>query len=292
MRAEKTTLADQLERIAREEDDGKPKTGRRYYYLALSYGYISPSMEATDAAKKEREAAYKKVLDVLGTMRMSGQLSWDIVLDLTRELDEWRVYGGTREARTELRRLYDEDRWLGQECYPVLVVEKDTLEPVCKPMAYGWQMPFASSRGYSSHRLQHDVAQMLNRRRAKTGQLGMVYFVSDHDPSGLDPQRAWEEALANFGAIALVTRIGLTRHQVRSHVDGRGQPLEELAIEVKATDKRSARYIEQYGRRCWEADILPAWVIEQTLDLEIRSWLGRKLWDRRDAEIERARALL
>ena len=98
--------------------------------------------------------------------------------------------------------------------------------------------------------------------------------------------------LANFGAIALVTRIGLTRHQVRSHVDGRGQPLEELAIEVKATDKRSARYIEQYGRRCWEADILPAWVIEQTLDLEIRSWLGRKLWDRRDAEIERARALL
>src|SRR5262245_40683064 len=53
MRAEKTTLADHLERIASEEDGGAPKTGRRYYYLALSYGYISPDMGASDAAKRE-----------------------------------------------------------------------------------------------------------------------------------------------------------------------------------------------------------------------------------------------
>ena len=49
-----------------------------------------------------------------------------------------------------MRRLYDEDRWLGQKYFPLLVVEKDTMEPVCKPMAERWQMPFASSRGYGS----------------------------------------------------------------------------------------------------------------------------------------------
>src|SRR5262245_60110484 len=47
MRAEKTTLAEQLERIAHEEDNGEPKTGRRYYYLALSYRYITPDMGAS-----------------------------------------------------------------------------------------------------------------------------------------------------------------------------------------------------------------------------------------------------
>jgi hypothetical protein len=81
-----------------------------------------------------------------------------------------------------MRRHYQEDKWLGQPFYPILIVEKGTMEPVCKPMARRWQMPFASLRGYGSLTLQHDVAKMLHRRYAKTGQAAVVYFV----PSGLD----------------------------------------------------------------------------------------------------------
>jgi hypothetical protein len=73
------------------------------------------------------------------------------------------------------------------------------MEPVCQPMAQHWQMPFASSRGYSSLKLQHDMAEMLNHRYARTGQRAIVYLISDLDPSGLDLQRAWVEALVNFG---------------------------------------------------------------------------------------------
>ena len=68
-----------------------------------------------------------------------------------------------------MRSSYDEDRWLGQPVFPILIVEKDTMEPVCKPMASRWQMPFASSRGYGSLPLQHDVAEMLRHRNARTG---------------------------------------------------------------------------------------------------------------------------
>ena len=57
---------------------------------------------------------------------------------------------------------------------------------------------------------------MLRHRYARTGQRAIVYFISDLDPSGLDLQRAWEEALANFGVrVAAFVRIGLTREQVR-----------------------------------------------------------------------------
>jgi hypothetical protein len=42
-------------------------------------------------------------------------------------------------------------------------------------------MPFASGRGDSPQRLRHDVAELVNRRRAKTRQSAMVYFISDHD---------------------------------------------------------------------------------------------------------------
>jgi hypothetical protein len=33
-----------------------------------------------------------------------------------------------------------------------------------------------------------------------------VYFVSDLDPSGLDLQRAWEEALNSFGVFPVFVR--------------------------------------------------------------------------------------
>ena len=42
-----------------------------------------------------------------------------------------------------------------------------------------WQMQFVSSRGYSSLKLQYDVAQMLNRRYAKTTQPAIILFISD-----------------------------------------------------------------------------------------------------------------
>jgi hypothetical protein len=132
----------------------------------------------------------------------------------------------------------------------------------------------------------HDVAEMLARRHAKTGQIAIVYFISDLDPSGLDLQRAWEAALDSFGAVYKVERIGLTPAQVAVHRLGR------LAIEVKPSDSRAKAFVREYGARCWEVDVLPAAVIERAIDDHLGSWLDVALWDRRHAEIERARKLL
>jgi hypothetical protein len=246
-------------------------------------------MSDSPGGKKSREGAYKRVTDVLGVLRKQWRLGWDMVLDLTRNVEQWETYESARDARAQLRRQYTEDRWLGQPYYPVLIIEKDTMEPVCEPIAQAWQMPFASSRGYSSLRLQHDVAMMLRRRQAKTRQRAIVYFISDHDPSGLDLQRAWEQALEDFGiVVAAFVRIGLTRQQVARIANPRLRP----GIEVKESDTRSADYIAEHGDRCWETDILPAAVIEAAISAHIASWLDRALWERRGTEIERARELL
>jgi len=138
------------------------------------------------------------------------------VLDNTRELDTWLMYRSPLETRVSMRRVYDEDRWLGQPYFPVTIVEKDTMEPICQPIARGWQMPFASSRGYGSLKLQHDVAEQLIHRKARTGQSARVLFISDHDPSGFDLQRAWRDALDDFGVDFTITRIALTHDQVQN----------------------------------------------------------------------------
>jgi hypothetical protein len=90
------------------------------------------------------------------------------------------------------------------------------------------------------------------------------------------------------GILARFIRIGLTRQQVLAITNAQLRQ----GIEVKPSDSRAANYMAQYGDRCWEADILPATTIEQAIDAEINSWLDHDAWNRRDAEIESARALL
>jgi hypothetical protein len=232
--------------------------------------------------------AQKRITDILGTLRKQSRLDWDMVLDLTRELDEWQTFESVRDARACLRRIYTEHLWIGQPRYPILIVEKDTMEPVCKPMARDWQIPFASSRGYGSLKLQHDVAVMIRKRFARTGQRAIVFFISDLDPSGIDLQRSWEQAMEDFNAPVSFVRLGLTMEQVQDPA----LDLDRLVVDVKPSDSRSRSFITLYGSRCWETDVLPAATIRGALNTAIRALLDERAWQRREQEIEAARALL
>jgi hypothetical protein len=116
-----------------------------------------------------------------------------------------------------------------------------------------------------------------SKRHAKTGQEAVVLFVSGLDPSGLDLQRAWEDALRHFGApVAKFVRIGLNRDQV----DALDNPVLRQGIEVKEGDSRADSYRAEFGDRCWETDILraataPRPCIAQTRPREIRTPRGR-----------------
>jgi hypothetical protein len=123
----------------------------------------------------------------------------------------------------------------------------------------------------------------------RTGQEAIVYFISDLDPSGVDLQRAWVDALDNFfePVHGDFVRIGLKPEQLSGL-----PPRLQQGIEVKPSDSRSRGFVAEYGARCWETDILPAATIEAALDAHVQSWLDADLWRRRDVEIERARKLL
>ncbi len=69
--------------------------------------------------------------------------------------------------------------------------------------------------------------------------------------------------------------------------------LGRLSIEVKPSDSRAKAYIEQYGNRCWEADVMSADVIRTALNRElVKMGFDAKKWKQIPAEIERARKLL
>lgn len=277
-------LADALVEIA---NDGNRRTARGFYYVALSRGLIRPSMDMTKEGKASRDAAYAKITNLIVNLRKAGRISWNAVLDLTRNIDMPRaVFDSPSDARAALRRQYDEDRWIGQDFYPIFIVEKDALEPICKPMATQWQMPFVSSRGYGSVTLQHDVARLVKERRAAhPEQLTLVLFISDHDPSGLDLQRAWEDTLKDDYRLPIILhRIGLTLEQA--------EQFPEFALRIKGSDSRSKSYEAEHGSRAWEADIMPEEMIRAAIDDSINGVLDQEMWEQRDRDIERARSLL
>ena len=209
-RATTDELSKHLLEIADRDDDGAPKTGRRYYYLALLATATSDRHHDRHArvGKEVARSAYKTPSpSKLGALRMAGRLGWDMVLDLTRELDEWQTYDSPREARAVMRRRYEEDSSLEQHHYPILIVEKDTLEPVCKPIARRWQMPFASAAATprsSSSMMWPKCSSPPCQDRAVRHHL----FRTDLDPTGLDLQRAWQDALEKFG---------VPHHRMRAH---------------------------------------------------------------------------
>ena len=117
-------------------------------------------------------------------LRKAGRLDWDPVLDLTRDLDEWQTYRSPREAPAALRRRYQEDRWLGQPY----------SDFNCREGHAGASLPADGaavtdavrlSRGYGSLKLQHDVAEMLRHRFAKTKQLAVIYLSPISTQAGL-----------------------------------------------------------------------------------------------------------
>src|SRR5215468_11151836 len=78
-------------------------------------------------------------------------------------------------------------------------------------------------------------------------------------------RRCWPRFVPNFRRTSSTTSPGSANDSPRQ------------GIEVKPSDSRARAFIEQYGDRCWETDILPAATIEQALDDHIRSWLDAKL---------------
>ena len=197
------------------------RTGRRYYYLAHQLLRLRPSRH-----ERQPQRLSARAMPPMTASRPSSASCGSKVASTSTggwcSTSPARSTAGRPMSRpaTPAPPCADattEDRWLGQAFYPVLIAEKDTLEPVLEPVARQWQMPFVSSRGYGSLKLQHDVAEMLRHRSAATGQRAVVFFISDLDPSGLDLQRRFRDPVSASEHIPHVRRSNPSPHRSISH---------------------------------------------------------------------------
>lgn len=213
--------------------------------------------EHLDPDTKNTVKNYAKLGDIISDGRVGGLIDWDAIEDRGRQPDshsEWDNLRGLVESALNSYRL---PRWRDQKTYVELWTEKDALSGVLQPIAYEYHITLMANRGYSSMSAMYESAQRIRRacigyteKKLMWNRLPIIFYVGDHDPSGLDMVRDIKTKLLLFGVKEdfLLEHIALTMEQIRDF-----NPPPNPA---KITDPRAKKYIEEFGDESWELDAL------------------------------------
>ena len=208
------------------------------------------------------ERAYKNLSATLDRARWEGLLSLDCLDDLGRVAAAPASWENAAEALTALAHQYRSD-WPYVEVW----AEKAAVAGILEPMVLQYGVTFLACRGFASLTA---IAESAVRFQGRTG---IVLYVGDHDPSGLDMDRDLQERLHRLGADVELQRLALTVEQIDHH-QLPPQP-------TKQSDTRTRGY---HHRGSWELDALPAEVLQGIVRDGIERLLPDDFDERRRAD--------
>lgn len=239
---------------------GYTLTLRQLYYQFVSRDIIANS-------QKE----YDRLGSIINDARLDGQIDWNAIIDLTREMTSNAHWDSPRDIVSACATQYQIDKWADQPNYVEVWIEKDALGGVFEPECKKLDVPFFSCRGYTSQSAMWSAGQRLKEKIEDGKEITILHF-GDHDPSGIDMTRDIGDRLALFaeGEVS-VHRIALNFDQVTRY-----KPPPNPA---KITDSRAAAYIRVHGRESWELDALEPRVLAQLVQTHVKALRDPDLWD-------------
>jgi hypothetical protein len=164
--------------------DDHPVTVRQAFYRLTSAGVIAKT-----------EAEYKgTVCRLLGEMRRSGEIPYERIADSTRWMRKPITFDSIEDALRSTAATYRRALWSDSTVAVEIWVEKEALAGVLVEITDPWDSPLMVTRGYPSMSFLHDAAVQI-RRRYENGQLTHIYYFGDHDPSGVDIDRAIRQGI-------------------------------------------------------------------------------------------------
>lgn len=180
----------------------RPATVRQTYYQLVCRGVI---------AKTETE--YKStVVRLLVEMRRDGTIPYGWVADNTRWMRKPRTYSSLEDMLSLTAETYRRALWDGQPAYVEVWLEKDALAGVLIDETGEWDVPLMVTRGYSSVSFLASAAETIAEQDRPT----FIYYLGDHDPSGVDIPRVVERELRRMAPDAEIhfERIAVTEEQI------------------------------------------------------------------------------
>jgi hypothetical protein len=222
-----------------------PVTLRGVYYRVVSAGAVPKT-----------EAAYQLVGRELLKLRRNGTVPYSWITDGTRLHLKSASFSGLDHLLDSAAKSYRRALWDDQNDAVIVLSEKDAISGVVYPVTDRWDVELGIVRGYSSETFTHSIAEtvLANRRR---GKVTWIYQLGDHDPSGLDAWRSFQQRVTEFvqsRAVVLFERLAVTPRQI-----------EDYRLPTRPTKRTDTRAAGFAGESV-EVDALPATVLRSIVE--------------------------
>lgn len=264
------TVNDILDEYAQQ---GFRLTLRQLYYQLVSRAMIENTVRS-----------YKNLGNLVSDARQAGMIDWKMIEDRNRSTVCPAHWESPAEIARAAAQQFRVDKWADQPYHVEVMVEKDALSGVLEPTCRTLDVGLTANKGYSSSSTMYEIGKRLAGHWAGSQWAAakniVVFYLGDHDPSGIDMTRDVEERLRMYSGVATrslqVERLALNFDQVEQW-----GPPENPA---KETDSRFEAYAEEYGESSWELDAVEPRTLADLVEEAVYKYRDEDLWD---AAVER-----
>ncbi len=246
--------------IEEYQAEGYRLTLRQLYYQLVSRDIIP-----------NQQKEYAKLSTLLKYGRMNGIVDWDAIEDRIRVPHIPYYVKDIQHAINDTVEQYRLDRQRDQTTYTEVWIEKDALSGVLRSVTDHYHVHLLVNRGYSSCSSMYDASRRFLYHARQENRYGNIFYLGDHDPSGLDMVRDIRQRLSDFGVEdqeVSVVQVALTTAQVKQY--------KPPPNPTKFSDPRASDYIRQFGKTCWEVDALPPKVLVALLKQTIENLIEKE----------------
>lgn len=236
---------------------------RQLYYQLVARDHVENNLKS-----------YSRVGNVVSDARLAGLLDWEMIEDRGREVHQnshWKNPAGILRSAAYSFRM---DKWVGQENYVEVFVEKDALSGILLPVCQRLDVKFTANKGYSSSSAMYEAAKRITEAGYDERRNVHIIYLGDHDPSGIDMTRDIRERFTLFTRESIdfeVHRLALNYDQVEMW-----NPPKNPA---KQTDSRYESYVKEFGESSWELDAVEPEKLAKLVSSQIDSLIDFDLWD-------------
>lgn len=249
---------------------------RQLYYQLVARDYIENTIKS-----------YKRIGTIVSDARLAGLIDWDMIEDRARETILPASWDSPADIVRAAARQFRLDRWQGQTNYVEVMVEKDALSGILRPVCRDLHVRFTANKGYSSSSAMYEAGKRI-LEAARAGKTPYLLYLGDHDPSGIDMTRDIGDRLQLFSHDRIlptqIDRLALNIDQVQ-----KWNPPENPA---KETDSRYGAYLVNFGRSSWELDAVEPATLAGLVRDAVTELIDLKQWREIEEEEKAMRAEL
>jgi hypothetical protein len=149
-------------------------------------------------------------------MRKQGYLPYSVFADNTRLVRKVDSYDNLSDALTFWSKNYRRELWAKQRGYVELWSEKDAISNIVYGITDEYDVPLYVSRGFSSLTFLYNAAENIKWYN-RHGKMVTIYYLGDHDPSGVKSADDIKKKLEDFGCTFYFQRLAVNEWQIKRY---------------------------------------------------------------------------